>query len=249
MPQPQQEQQQHQPGLNPSAAAALASQLARHQLSAASAQLPTAASSTWKSVPIADDTAQPSDAAMPSGAAALPPKHQPFGVSAQPSAGNVTAPSEALQMLYFSELARRASAAAAGDSGPLPRPPMTAPAAQSLVAHRRHAADRVPRTIDPSAIDLPPARSPAPQNPAKRPRISASEPSCRAPTAPALPRSASLDTSTATPLKRPRPNPAPHMSKRPGNSSVDHAPKSNNSSAASAESESPAAANSNGHPL
>ncbi|KAJ2076986.1 hypothetical protein H4R24_005396, partial [Coemansia sp. RSA 988] len=241
MPQPQQQQQQ--PGLNPSAAAALASQLARHQLSAASAQLPTAGSA-WKSVSIADDSVPPSDTAIPSAAAALASKHQSFGSAVQPSTNNVAASSEALQMMYFSELARRASAAAGDSSGPLPHPPMAAPAAQSLVARHNLATDRLPRTINPSAIDLPPSRSPIPQPPAKRPRIPSTEPSCRVPAPP--PRELPLQSSTVAPLKRPKANPpTSQISKRAGHSSTDQKFKDNTV----AESDNSASSNSNGHPL
>ncbi|KAJ2714546.1 Sodium- and chloride-dependent GABA transporter 1 [Coemansia spiralis] len=168
-PRPQHQQQHQSPtrGLNPSAAAALASQLARHQLSTAgaaerSAQTTTAATPSMIVSRPAAGTASPHDHTTAAAAAGLGSISAPAtarghgGCDAQgrmqPAGG-----SDTLQMLYFSQLASKAAAA-----GIQQHPPPIA-AAKSACAvlgrtdggvglYGRMIPDAMPRTIDPSAI-------------------------------------------------------------------------------------------------
>ncbi|KAJ1986273.1 Sodium- and chloride-dependent GABA transporter 1 [Coemansia umbellata] len=170
-------------GLNPSAAAALASQLARHQLSTASAprgssgnnnegiaaslgssRLAQSNSGVVDSVPSGFAKNKATSAVeqkKPVSAGAL--KQARFGSQ---SGSETTHNSEALQMLYFTHLASKAAAAAqvaGGSEGTMgiPRSATFTGAASPLyemgAANSRVPSNGagVPRTINPSAIDLP----------------------------------------------------------------------------------------------
>ncbi|KAJ2816489.1 hypothetical protein IWW50_006483, partial [Coemansia erecta] len=144
-------------GLNPSAAAALASHLARQQLSTATA------------APISGAGHQASIFGPLSASLPHQQHHQQQPEQQSQSAANHDAPqslrrassthanpsSEALQMLYFSQLASKAAATAAeGSSSALPRAATLADVTASSSMYGL-ARESVPRTIDPSAIDLP----------------------------------------------------------------------------------------------
>ncbi|KAJ1739841.1 Sodium- and chloride-dependent GABA transporter 1 [Coemansia sp. RSA 989] len=74
------------------------------------------------------------------------------------SSSTVAPSSEALQMLYFSQLASKAAATAAESTSALPRAATLATASSTLYGLAA-ANENIPRTIDPSAIDLPSAAS------------------------------------------------------------------------------------------
>ncbi|KAJ2849722.1 Sodium- and chloride-dependent GABA transporter 1, partial [Coemansia brasiliensis] len=173
------------PGLNPSAAAALASHLARQQLSSAAAaaaaasmhsgsssnssamrdghqpSLPASAehnaTSLLSPIPLSSSSSQQQPRSRQS---SLTVGHSSANHSGAPqpmrraSSSTVTPNSEALQMLYFSQLASKAAATAAEGTSALPRAATLATASSTLYGLAA-ANENIPRTIDPSAIDLP----------------------------------------------------------------------------------------------
>ncbi|KAJ2749366.1 Sodium- and chloride-dependent GABA transporter 1, partial [Coemansia nantahalensis] len=179
-PQPQPQPQ----GLNPSAAAALASQLARHQLStaelAAQTTSPLSAAAAIPALVSRPAAAGPASTHGPAGLAASGSLSAP--VSARGPGGSsdpqgrmqaaATVGSDALQMLYFSQLASKA----AGMQHP---PPIAATksaadvlgrADPAAAIYRRMIPDAMPATIDPSAItDHHPHHEPRPATVAKPP--------------------------------------------------------------------------------
>ncbi|KAJ2157724.1 Sodium- and chloride-dependent GABA transporter 1 [Coemansia sp. RSA 552] len=257
-----QSQQTTAPGLNPSAAAALASQLARHQLSTASRHMGDVNNgdeSGWKSMSIAENSAgipqqQQQQQQQHAQATSSPlfgmarnsaleqgqrPQSQQIPHSLDrrsSSSSSCTSNAEALQMLYFSQLASKAAAATAEGAGAIPRSAALASvaSAQSSLfgAGANGRGESIPRTIDPSAIDLPSAAHPTPPAPSVGARSSPSA-------APAngqvsvvkrpRPPKRNTDAHAAAPPKRPRP--------------ADHQPAEKNAVPPAAGS------NSNGHPL
>ncbi|KAJ2728001.1 Sodium- and chloride-dependent GABA transporter 1, partial [Coemansia sp. Cherry 401B] len=224
-------------GLNPSAAAALASHLARQQLSTAAGSQHISSESPAVPMFSTSGLSHQQQHKSPSEQQSQPANQSSTQQSMRRSS-SLAANSEALQMLYFSQLASKAAATAAEGSSALPRAATLAGAPSSLYGLAAPS-ENIPRTIDPSAIDLPPAAEQAKPKPAplvsKRGRDSA--PDLRAASGTA----ATKRPKTAAPRKSPQPQPQPQQpsgaSKEPGSPIDDAAALSKGGN------------NSNGHPL
>ncbi|KAJ2450965.1 Sodium- and chloride-dependent GABA transporter 1 [Coemansia sp. RSA 2336] len=260
------------PGLNPSAAAALASHLARQQLSSAAAAAAAAASMHSEGSNSArrdsrqsglSGSAEHSASPIPLSSSSSRQRHQQqqqprsrqssltVGHSAshnsdpQPlrraSSSTVTPSSEALQMLYFSQLASKAAATAAESTSALPRAATLATASSSLYGLAA-ANENIPRTIDPSAIDLPSA---AASTNAEHIKAGSERP----PLASAKRNRPSVADSSASAPKKLK---TPSGSKEPGlhaQHTGDHKKAAADTKPAAADSAAKGGNNSNGHPL
>ncbi|KAJ2501031.1 Sodium- and chloride-dependent GABA transporter 1 [Coemansia sp. RSA 1972] len=173
-------------GLNPSAAAALASHLARQQLSTAAASMHLGGQQTGEAEHAGTSGAGQQGTMFGSLSALHPQAEQQSQSAANHSAPqalrrsstNVSPSTEALQMLYFSQLASKAAASAAESTSALPRSATLADVTASSSMYGMGGSDNVPRTIDPSAIDLPCTKQSSPDRSsvlAKRSRESPAE--------------------------------------------------------------------------